>query len=83
MPTYTNHLLELQKGDRLYLSTDGFVDQHGGAGKKFGTNRLWALLEEICHLDMESQETRLLSELQAHQQEQLQRDDITFLGLSL
>ena len=31
---FTNHELQLEKGDRLYLFSDGYVDQFGGLDKK-------------------------------------------------
>lgn len=31
---FTSHIFQLQKGDKLYLFTDGFVDQKGGPNKK-------------------------------------------------
>lgn len=39
--SFTSYTLELQKGDSLYLYTDGFADQFGGEkGKKFKYKQL-------------------------------------------
>ena len=38
---FVTHEFEFQKGDMLYLFSDGFADQFGGAkGKKFSSKRL-------------------------------------------
>ncbi len=42
---YTNHQLQLQKGDTIYAFTDGYTDQFGGPdGKKFELNQLKTML---------------------------------------
>ena len=36
MNSFTNHVVEIKKGDIIYLSSDGFSDQFGGpSAKKF------------------------------------------------
>lgn len=68
---------------RLYLHTDGYADQHDCDGKKYGSPRLHGLLASISQLPMHEQRHRLEAELAQHQGEQLQRDDITIVGLEL
>ncbi|HRD38402.1 MAG TPA: SpoIIE family protein phosphatase, partial [Bacteroidia bacterium] len=42
---YTNHTVNLQSGDSIYIFTDGFADQFGGPkGKKFKYKHLAELL---------------------------------------
>jgi len=56
MDNFTLHELELQKGDTIYLFSDGFHDQFGGPdGKKFMKTRFIRMLQENQHLDMASQ----------------------------
>ena len=53
---YTNHTIQLEKGDCFYLSSDGFADQFGGVErKKFNYTRFKDLLVEIHKMDMEEQ----------------------------
>ncbi|MGB0522027.1 MAG: GAF domain-containing SpoIIE family protein phosphatase, partial [Flammeovirgaceae bacterium] len=81
--TFTNHELDLPSGSILYLSSDGFVDQHSLENKKYGTKKLRKVLHNICTLEMKLQEECLLNELHTHQSSQTQRDDITLFGLKL
>jgi serine phosphatase RsbU (regulator of sigma subunit) len=55
---FTTHPLQLEKGDCIYLGTDGFADQFGGEkGKKFKTANLKNLLvtnaDRSCKEQME------------------------------
>ncbi|MFT5601162.1 MAG: serine phosphatase RsbU (regulator of sigma subunit) [Flavobacteriales bacterium] len=46
--SFTTHTLELEKGDTIYIFSDGFADQFGGIkGKKFKSNKLKELLISI------------------------------------
>jgi serine phosphatase RsbU (regulator of sigma subunit)/Flp pilus assembly protein TadD len=54
---FTKHNIELQKGDCLYMFTDGYADQFGGKeGKKFMTKRLRELLLANYHKPIPEQE---------------------------
>ncbi|MBL4587019.1 MAG: SpoIIE family protein phosphatase, partial [Flavobacteriales bacterium] len=45
---FTNHTIEVKKGDMIYVFSDGFADQFGGPeGKKFKIRRFKAMLEKI------------------------------------
>lgn len=57
---FTNHIFELQKGDFIYLFTDGFVDQIGGTHhKKFYYAPFRELLLSINKLPLEVQKQKL------------------------
>ena len=44
---FTNHVIELEKGDTFYIFTDGYADQFGGPkGKKFK----YPQLKNFCFL---------------------------------
>lgn len=81
--TFTNVQLDLKKGACLYLTSDGFVDQHSLTNKKYGTKKLRKILENISPLDLKVQEEHLTNELNTHQSTQLQRDDITVFALKV
>jgi len=54
---YTNYKVPVQKGDVIYMFSDGFADQFGGIkGKKFMVGNLQKKLMEIHHLQMNEQE---------------------------
>ncbi len=74
--------LPLNKGDRLYMTTDGFVDQFGGpAGKKLMKKRFKTILDSIVNLPMKNQKSKLLEELKNWQGDLDQVDDILVVGL--
>jgi len=53
---YTNHEFELQKGDTIYIFSDGYIDQFGGPDeKKFKSKKLKELLVSIQSKSMEEQ----------------------------
>jgi len=55
---FTNHTLPLQKGDAIYMFTDGYYDQFGGTKqKKFMYKNLEKLLLSVYDLDMKEQKS--------------------------
>jgi tetratricopeptide (TPR) repeat protein len=88
MKEFTNHEIHLQKGDRLYLFSDGFQDQFGGPnGKKYKSKPFKRLLAETAQLSIEEQGKLLEKELDqwmhVNGQFYKQIDDITVLGLEI
>lgn len=80
---YQQESLVLEEGVRLYLTTDGYVDQSNPQRKSFSTHKLNQLLEETAGLSMEHQYLRLEVALDEHQDGAEQRDDITFMCIEL
>ncbi len=53
---FTNNEISIEKGDSLYLFTDGYADQFGGPkGKKFMLKNFVKLLCEMNSLEMKKQ----------------------------
>jgi len=53
---FSNNKIKLEKGDSIYIFSDGFVDQFGGPrGRKFMARRFRPLLLKIQHLTMARQ----------------------------
>ncbi|CAN5911812.1 hypothetical protein BH11BAC7_BH11BAC7_02990 [soil metagenome] len=53
---FTLHEMQIKKGDCIYMTTDGYADQFGGAkGKKFMVKRFQQLLLDISDLSMSQQ----------------------------
>ena len=76
--------IPLQKGDSVYLFSDGYPDQFGGErNKKFMTKNLKNLLLEITHLSAKEQEAILQSSLQNWKGSFPQIDDIILVGIKL
>lgn len=81
---FTNQVVHLPKGTTLYLTSDGYTDQHNIKREKYGRHRLNELLGTLSHLPLSQQKTALLHELQQHMDDEVpQRDDITILGIQL
>ncbi|MBQ5541172.1 MAG: SpoIIE family protein phosphatase [Bacteroidales bacterium] len=54
---FTNHIIQIEDGDTVYMSSDGIADQFGGETgvSKFGTKQLKELLVKISSLPFKSQ----------------------------
>jgi len=84
MVDYQVHEIQLQKGDCLYLMSDGYQDQFGGPNdKKFLVKRLKELLISIHDLSMATQQNLLESSLIAWIGNGKQIDDVTILGIRI
>jgi serine phosphatase RsbU (regulator of sigma subunit) len=84
---FTQHELNLQKGDALYLFTDGYADQFGGTekvgGKKFMYKRLKELILSIKEYPIEQQEQILMNKFNAWKGEFEQLDDVCIMGVRI
>lgn len=78
---FTNHEIQLQKGDTLYIFSDGYSDQFGGpAGKKFKSSSLKTLLLNSQHLSMDEQKLMLDITNVKWREGHEQVDDILVIG---
>ncbi len=73
----------LQKGDMIYLTTDGFSDQNNTERIKFGTSRLLDIIKNTATQSPEIQNNVLTKELETWMQNSMQRDDITVFGIKI
>lgn len=81
---FNNQQISIQRGDTIYLFTDGYSDQFGGPEKKKIKNiRLQKLLLSIQNFSMEEQKQILLKELADWQQDFEQVDDIMIIGIKI
>ncbi len=80
---YETHEIQLQPGDTVYMSSDGYADQFGGdKGKKLMTKRFKEILLSIQNQDMKQQGRSLefeITEWMGNLYEQV--DDILVIGL--
>jgi phosphoserine phosphatase RsbU/P len=82
MTHYKTETIELEKGDMIYLYSDGFADQFNSINnKKFGSKRFESLLLANAELDMEKQKQLMMAELDTWKGTNLQTDDITLWGI--
>jgi len=81
---FTNHEIELNKGDSLYVYSDGFVDQFGGMrGKKYKANKFNEFLLTIQDKDMDTQCVLLNDEFNLWKGDFEQIDDVCVMGVKV
>lgn len=81
---FTNHRIELEPGDTVYIFSDGYADQFGGPkGKKFMVNQFRNLLASIHHLPLSEQQDVLERTIENWRGGLEQVDDILVIGFRL
>lgn len=81
---FTLHSVELNPGDTLYLYTDGFADQFGGAkGKKFKYKQLNEFLLSINSQDLSEQKSQLEKTFIGWKGDLEQVDDVLVIGIKI
>jgi serine phosphatase RsbU (regulator of sigma subunit) len=84
MKAFTQQEIFAEKGDTIYLFTDGYVDQFGGGnGEKFMSKQLKQKLSLISHLPLNEQKKQLDETLIFWQGKLEQVDDVTVIGIKL
>ena len=82
-PDFNNHEVLLGKGDCVYMSTDGIIDQNGPDRKRFGSKRFEAMIVDNFGLSIKEQRENINKEIDNFMHSEEQRDDITILGLRI
>jgi ligand-binding sensor domain-containing protein/serine phosphatase RsbU (regulator of sigma subunit) len=81
MKPFTHHELQLQPGDHVYMSSDGYPDQFGGPkGKKFMYTRFKEMVAEISVLPMEEQYKEMATRFDNWMTGNAQVDDVLVIG---
>jgi serine phosphatase RsbU (regulator of sigma subunit) len=80
---FVSHSLMLNKGDMLYLTTDGFLDLQSPERKKFGRKNFIDLLNSGIDKSMEEQRYKIVDALDIHKGNESQIDDITIMGIKI
>lgn len=79
---FTNHIMQLQKGDAVYIFSDGYADQFGGPKeKKFMTAQLKETILAMANEPMLKQGERLNEIFEAWRGDSPQVDDVTLIGV--
>lgn len=81
---FTLFTMDARKGDRLYMYSDGYADQFGGAqGKKFKYKQLQELLAANAHLPMPEQVRKLDQAFEDWKTGHEQVDDVLVAGVNI
>ncbi|MCS6821540.1 MAG: tetratricopeptide repeat protein [Microscillaceae bacterium] len=80
---FTDKTFYVSYGSIFYLLTDGFADQNNAERKRLGNSIIEQTLQKYAQHPLEKQKEILLALLKNHQQNEKQRDDISFIGLKL
>lgn len=78
---FTNHEIQLEPGDTIYLFSDGYADQFGGPNNvKIKVGKFKELLTKINHLSMEEQKAYLDDYFEKWKEDFPQVDDVLVIG---
>ncbi len=81
---FTTHTLYLNKGDTIYLFSDGYADQFGGnEGKKFKSRQLQAKLKEMTLHTLKEQGEQLYRIFETWRGSLEQVDDVLMIGIKV
>jgi tetratricopeptide (TPR) repeat protein len=88
MDPFTNHIIQLNMGDSIYMASDGYGDQFGGPeGRKFMLKKFKQLLAEISAKSISEQKQILEQTLEdwkyCNGTVYPQTDDITVIGIKI
>ncbi len=76
--------VSLQKNDLIYLITDGYIDQFGGAkGKKFKYKQLQETLLLLSDLPLKEQKNQLDKKFEEWKGNLEQIDDVSIVGIKI
>lgn len=81
---FTNHRVQLQKNDTVYLFTDGLPDQFGGPkGKKFKYKQLRELIQSSQNSSIQQQGELIFASFENWKGTLAQVDDVCVVGIQL
>ncbi len=82
--SYINHTIEFEKGDRFYMSSDGFHDQFGGAEeKRLMKKNFTGLLKLANDLPINEQRDFMYQKFNEWKGDFEQTDDVLLIGVEL
>ena len=81
---YELHIIDLKKGDTIYMFSDGYADQFGGEkNKKITYKRFRTILSEAFVLPIEQQKKYMETKLEEWRNGLEQTDDICVMGIKI
>lgn len=79
---FTTKRIQMESGDKIYITTDGYIDQFGGEkGKKFMSKRFKNLLLELPYKDSEMAVQMIEKQFVDWKGDHEQIDDVLVIGI--
>jgi serine phosphatase RsbU (regulator of sigma subunit) len=79
---FSNHFIDFTNTNTIYLTTDGFLDQLGGAkGFPFAKRRFKELIDENLYFDLKTQKEKFKHKIEEYQGENENTDDRSIVAL--
>ena len=81
---FVNNIIQLNKNDKLYMFSDGYIDQFGGKkGRKFQTRNFNKLILKISNENFSEQKQILEKTIERWKNGIEQNDDILIIGIGI
>lgn len=81
---FTKHIIQLRKGDSIFITSDGYTDQFGGEkNKKFTSKRFRDLLDTFISKPTSEQKLILEKTIEDWKRFETQTDDICLIGVRI
>jgi serine phosphatase RsbU (regulator of sigma subunit) len=81
---FTDHEIQLDGTIQFYITSDGYIDQNGGAkGFPMGKTQFKNTIVQNYHLSMQKQKERFLEKLNDYQGRLQRNDDVTVIGFAI
>jgi len=81
--SFTDKTMKIQKGDSLFLYSDGIIDQQNTKRDRFGTNRFTTIISDHINEPMATIKQAIENTFDSYSESEEQRDDITIVALKL
>ena len=80
---FTEQKITLEKGDMVYLTTDGYYDQNDISREKIGMNKFMEIIAKNAEKNTELQKEELEKYFDIFRNGTDQRDDVTVIGVKI
>lgn len=79
---FSTKLVDIERGDMVYLTTDGYIDQFGGEkNKKYGSKRFRDFISSTSKVSMAEQSNKFSEEFESWKDQYEQTDDVCIIGI--
>ncbi len=81
---FTQHTIDVSEGMSFYLTTDGYLDQNGGAkGFPFGKRKFEHIIRQHYQEPLAVQQEIFSEQLSKYQEDEERNDDITLMAIKI